>query len=352
MDAICGERIAPWPVSAVELHGGVMSRHHHAVKDNQNYEKGFLPQRCGQNCSMAIPTYEELYRPLLELCSDGKERTLKQAINDLAEKLQLKPEELAELLPSGRQTRFRNRVGWAKSHLVRAGALEKPMRGVIRITPIGRDLLAKHAVISNKELMAFPGFVAFIRSDRKDKAEEEINDIDKQSPEEQLENAYASLENNLAQELLELIEKQSPKFFEQLVIDLMVKMGYGRRVGNQAGVHTGGSGDEGIDGLINEDKLGLDVIYLQAKRWKQTIGRPEIQKFVGALQGQRAKKGVFVTIGKFSQDAEEYVRNIEPRISLIDGEKLAKLMIEYDLGVSHERTYVLKRIDNDYFDED
>ncbi len=301
---------------------------------------------------MAIPTYEELYRPLLELCSDGKERSLKQAIEELAERLNLTPEERNELLPSGSQTRFNNRVGWSKSHLVRAGALEKPQRGVIRITEEGRKLLANHAEISNRELSVYPGFLEFTRRTKAETKESADTQIDQQSPEEQLETAYQTIRAELAQSLLERIEQQSPRFFEKLVIDLMVKMGYGALVGSHAGMHTGGPGDEGIDGLINEDKLGLDVIYLQAKRWKQTIGRPEIQKFVGALQGQRARKGVFVTLGKFTQDAEAYVKSIEPRVVLIDGEYLARLMIEHDLGVSPQRAYVLKRIDNDYFDED
>ncbi len=170
------------------------------------------------------------------------------------------------------------------------------------------------------------------------------------SPEETLAASYTLLRNTLAAELLEAVRKATPAFFEKLVVDLLVAMGYGGSV-EDAGSAVGGVGDDGVDGMIKEDKLGLDVVYIQAKRWSSTVGRPAVQAFAGSLEGHRARKGVLLTTADFSQEARDYVQRIEKKIVLIDGPKLAQLMIDYDVGVTKERTYVVKRIDRDYFDE-
>lgn len=303
---------------------------------------------------MPVPDFQSFFKPLLEIATDGKERSLKEAREKIAEYFNLTDEDRAELLPSGNQTKFDNRVAWAKSYFVQAKVLESPRRAYFKITDRGKKLLAQgHERIDVKVLNQYPEFVEFHTPSKQNKSvptpspEEGISE----TPEEVLQKAYQSIRSDLAGEILERIKSNSPAFFENLVIDLMVAMGYGgSRV--DAGQSVGQSGDEGIDGIIKEDRLGLDVIYLQAKRWEGTVGRPEIQKFVGALHGKRAKKGVFITTGKFSEEAHEYVKSIDPKVILIDGRALANYMIDFNLGTSTGVTYEIKRIDSDYFAEE
>jgi len=303
---------------------------------------------------MPVPDFQSFFKPLLEIATDGKEHSLKEAREKIAEYFNLTDEDRAELLPSGNQTKFDNRVAWAKSYFVQAKVLESPRRAYFKITDRGKKLLAQgHERIDVKVLNQYPEFVEFHTPSKQNKSvptpspEEGISE----TPEEVLQKAYQSIRSDLAGEILERIKNNSPAFFENLVIDLMVAMGYGgSRV--DAGQSVGQSGDEGIDGIIKEDRLGLDVIYLQAKRWEGTVGRPEIQKFVGALHGKRAKKGVFITTGKFSEETHEYVKSIDPKVILIDGRALANYMIDFNLGTSTGVTYEIKRIDSDYFAEE
>jgi restriction system protein len=303
---------------------------------------------------MAVPDFQSFFRPLLELAADGREHTLKEARERIAAHFNLKEEDLSELLPSGTQRKFDNRVAWAKSYLVQAGALESPRRAHFKITERGRELLAQgHNKIDIKVLSQYPEFVEFHSPTKQDKSTPLIHQEDSTSetPEEVLQKSYQSIRNELAGEILERIKANPPSIFEKLVVDLMVAMGYGGSR-SDAGKLVGQSGDEGIDGVIKEDRLGLDEIYLQAKRWEGTVGRPEVQKFVGALHGKRAKKGVFITTGKFSQEALDYVRTIDPKVVLIDGKGLAEHMIDFNVGVSTAVTYEIKRIDTDYFNEE
>ena len=309
---------------------------------------------------MPIPDYQTLMRPLLQLAVDGQTHPLRAAVEILANQYRLTDSERTAMLPSGAQTVFSNRVGWARSYLKQAGALHSPQRGHFVITERGRQLLQQNPLhIRLTTLAQFPEFQDFKNRRRTIKADNgrdtgQLLDMDSDvifddTPEDILASAYRLLRQNLEQEVLETVKEASPTFFERLVVDLLVKMGYG---GNRqdAGRAIGKSGDGGIDGIINEDRLGLDVIYLQAKRWEATVGRPDIQKFAGALQGQRAKKGVFITTSNFSREAKEYARIIDTRIILIDGEKLAALMVEYNVGVSVVDHYEVKKVDTDYFE--
>jgi len=306
---------------------------------------------------MAIPDYQTVMLPLLRLAADGQDHRSRDAVETLAGEFELTAEERTELLPSGKQPVFNNRVGWANTYLKAAGLLEAPRRGVLRITQRGRDLLEEEiGRIDVSLLERYPEFVEF-RGKRRPKSSEpadaETMDVpsSSQTPEDALSNAYRSLRAELESELLEEIGRASAAFFEQLVVDLLVSMGYGGSR-QDAGRAIGRSGDGGIDGIIDEDRLGLDVIYLQAKRWESTVGRPEIQKFAGALQGHRARKGVFITTSSFSREALEYAGVIDTRIILIDGARLAKLMVDHGVGVSTVGTYEIKRVDFDYFSEE
>jgi len=302
---------------------------------------------------MAIPDYQTLMLPVLKLAGDKKEYSLRQAIDILADQFKLSEEERRELLPSGQQTRFVNRVSWARSYLKQAGLLETPRRGYFRITNEGLKVLEeKPSRIDVKFLDQFEQFRAFKERGRnKSPSEEETGEVEEETPEEELESAYQSLRDSLANELIQQIKASPPSLFEKIVVELLVKMGYGGSR-KDAGQAIGKSGDEGIDGIIKEDRLGLDIIYLQAKRWDNTVGRPEIQKFAGALQGQRARKGIFITTANFSREALEYVSHIDTKIILLDGEHLAQLMIDNNIGVSPVATYEVKKIDSDYFTEE
>lgn len=298
---------------------------------------------------MAIPNFQEITLPLLRLAADGEVHSLASSRGRLARHFALSDAEEEEMLPSGRQRRFANRVAWAKVYLERAGLLASPARGQFKITPRGRDVLAEPPeIVDIRFLERFPEFLDF-RSRSQASFAVQADTSEAATPEEALESAYQSLRAGLASELLERVKSASPRFFEQLVVELLLKMGYGRAGGN--GQTIGKAGDEGIDGIIAEDRLGLEMVYLQAKRWDGTVGRPEIQKFVGALHGQRAKKGVFITTGTFSSEANAYVRTIDPRVALVDGAQLAQFMIDYNLGVAPDRAYEVKKIDSDYFEE-
>lgn len=303
---------------------------------------------------MPIPDYQTLMLPLLRFAADGSDHTTREAVEALATEFQLTPAERNELLASGQQAIFNNRVGWANSYLKKAGLLESPRRGALRITARGKKVLDDNpARIDVKYLDRFPEFIEFrdaSRNNRESTTTESVAIATEQTPEEALELAHQSLRLSLAQDILNRILSCSPTFFERLVVELLVKMGYGgsRR---DAGERIGQSGDGGIDGIIKEDRLGLDTIYIQAKRWQGSVGRPEIQKFVGALQGQRAKKGVFITTSSYTAEAIDYASRIDTKVVLIDGKLLANLMMDFDVGVSVSASYIVKRIDSDYFEE-
>jgi len=307
---------------------------------------------------MALPDYQSLMLPLLRYAgvADGEISTNK-AVEVLAQELNLTEEDLKEMLPSGTQSTFVNRVGWAATYMKKAGLLEPTRRGYYRITQRGRELLAEQPkVINVKTLERYPEFSEFrnqkrIKEENGKDATKLISDISATTPSEALEFAYKNLRDELVDELLAKLKAISLAFFERVVVELLVKMGYG---GSRfdAGRAIGKSGDGGIDGIIKEDKLGLDVIYIQAKRWDNTpVGRPDVMQFAGALHGQKANKGIFITTSRFTDEARSYVSQIGSKIVLIDGEQLTNLMIENDVGVSTVSLYPVKRIDNDYFDE-
>jgi restriction system protein len=303
-----------------------------------------------------IPDYQSIMLPLLRYISDGKEYKMRNVTDALAGQLGVSEDEKKELLPSGAAPVFYNRTAWAKTYLKKAGLLDSPKQGIIVITKRGLDVLkTSPPSINVKFLKQFSEFVEFQTTKREDEGVEvDLNeDISIETPEEALETAYQKIRKSLAQDLLNKVITLSPAFFEKLVVELLVKMGYGGSM-KDAGRAIGKSGDEGIDGTIKEDKLGLDIIYIQAKRWQpgNGVGRPELQKFVGALAGQGAKKGIFITTSSFTKDALEYVPRNETKIVLIDGQQLAQFMIDYNLGVNSVNSYEVKRMDSDYFGEE
>lgn len=302
---------------------------------------------------MPIPQFHKFMLPVLQILSDEKIRTMPEIKKETVLKMNLSQEDLTEMIPSGRKTRFDDRVEWAKTYLKKAGLVELPERGKVRITDAGKNTLNENLTdITLAYLAKFDGFSEFrtgTGTDQKQIADTVDNELHS-TPEESLEFGYQEIRNKLADELLNTVKTCSPKFFEHLVIDLLVKMGYGGNL-KDAGSVIGQSGDGGVDGIIKEDKLGLDAIYVQAKRWDSTVGRPVVQAFVGALHGKRAKKGIMITTGTFSSEAKDYVQNIDSKIVLIDGRELTELMIDNNLGVSIISTYEIKRIDSDYFVE-
>lgn len=308
-----------------------------------------------EDAKVAIPDYQAVMLPLLRYLADGREHKIGDVVEGLGEEFRLTGEEKQKLLGSGQQTVILNRAGWARTYLKKAGLIEYTRRGFFRITERGQSALAsKPARIDVKFLEQFPEFVAF-RELRHEKAGDSqqgsiVAPADA-TPEESLDAAYQRLRADLEVEVLEQVKAASPAFFERLVVDLLVRMGYGGSR-EDAGQAVGRSGDGGIDGIIKEDRLGLDAIYIQAKRWEATVGRPEIQKFAGALQGHRARKGVFITTSSFSNDAIEYVARIDSKVILIDGDSLANYMIEHGVGVSTAQSYAIKKIDSDYFSEE
>lgn len=308
---------------------------------------------------MAIPDYQTLMLPLLKHIADEQEHHFGNLVPILSSEFNLTPDERSQLLPSGQMTTIKSRAGWARTYLKKAGLLEQPKRGFLKITKRGLEVLHQNPESINvKFLEQFPEFIEFRDSGKV--VDKNIDSVPmdgsglfepfktEYSPEETLLDIHESLNSLLAAELLDNIMLCSPAFFERLVVELLLAMGYGGSRAD-AGRAIGQSGDGGIDGIIDEDKLGLDSIYIQAKRWEGSVGRPEIQKFVGALQGNRAHKGVFITTSDFTKEAKDYVKNISNKVVLINGLTLAKLMIENNVGVSVAATYQVKKIDSDYF---
>ncbi|WP_373551518.1 restriction endonuclease [Haliscomenobacter sp.] len=303
---------------------------------------------------MPIPDYQTLMLPLLRQVADQREYKFRDLIEALASEFKLSEDERKEMLASGQQPIFDNRVGWARTYLKKAGLLDSIRRGYLTISPQGLMVLKQNPVrIDVKFLRQFPSFLEFQGAGRSNSEEEPNIEPSIQTPEELLDQAYQRIRKDLAAELLSKVLELSPAFFERLVVELLVKMGYGGSI-QDAGKAVGRSGDEGIDGTIKEDKLGLDIIYIQAKRWKpgNVVGRPEIQKFVGALAGQGAKKGIFITTSSFTREALDYSPRNETKIVLIDGAYLAQLMIDYNLGCATDQVYEVKKVDGDYFGEE
>jgi restriction system protein len=305
---------------------------------------------------MAVPDFQTLMRPLLEEYAAGGERRIADARTALAARFGLTEGELAERLPSGLAKTFDNRVGWAATYLYRVGLLARPRRSVYAITERGREVLvANPERVDLGVLSKFPEFAEFRKARSPRGGTRAGTDVavaaETETPEERIDAAYQELRQTLIADLRDRISAVSPTAFEDLVLDVLHAMGYGDGT-EHSRLRTGASGDAGIDGLIREDRLGLDAVYVQAKRWEATVGRPVVQGFVGALQGQRASKGIIFTASTFSADAQEYAANISPRVVLVDGELLADLMITHNVGVSERETYHVKRVDGDYFGED
>ncbi len=306
---------------------------------------------------MAVPGFQDLMLPFLQVCKDGKERTVSEVGEIIAHQLHLSEGDLQETMTSG-QTKFYNRTAWVKSYFGKACLLDFPSRGKFKITQRGLDLLKSNPnSIRIKTLNQYPEFVKFHKKNSSEGNDQNVNtviqdEIDPATPEEQLENAYQDLRSQLASTLLETILKNPPSFFEQLVVDLLVAMGYGGSR-KDAGQALGRTGDGGIDGIIKEDKLGLDIIYLQAKRYgvENVVPSREVRDFTGSLEGHGAQKGVLITTSSFTRDGIEFVKRLQQKkIVLIDGDKLTQLMIDNNIGVSTTTSYTIKRIDLDYFD--
>jgi restriction system protein len=305
---------------------------------------------------MAIPDYQTLMRPVLDVLSDGRERPIAELRNVIAKRFNLTEEDLRERVPSGQKPLFNDRLSWAVSYLTQAGALARVRRGVYRINDRGQRLLRENASRVDVTILdQFPEFQAFrARSSTTSskKSGRGSSDDDDSTPEESLEEAFQRLRGTIEAELLQQVKSASPEFFEQLVVQLLVAMGYGGTL-KDAGKAIGKSGDGGIDGIIKEDRLGLEVIHIQAKRWdNKTVGRPDVQSFAGSLDGVRAKKGIFITTSNFSADAHTYVDRIDKRIVLIDGDQLTTLMYDFGIGVTPTATYAVKRVDIDFFGEE
>jgi restriction system protein len=307
---------------------------------------------------MPIPDFEKVKLPALNLLGDGRMRQLREVYNALSDLFSITPEERAELLPSGTQLRWNNRVNWACYDLYKAGLLDRPKRGHYKINDLGQKVLGdKPANLDRAFLRQFTGFLAWdkgVATTQGNPPATTYPEPSTQTANERLEAAFEEMQSALKQDLLDIVRKMDPYAFEQLVVDLLVAMGYGGSRAEAAQV-TQRSADEGIDGVIKEDRLGLETIYLQAKRWQSAVGRKELQAFVGALAGQGASKGVFITSGEFATTANEYVERISrkgQKVVLIDGDRMASLMIEHGVGVSPIKTYALKRVDSDYFESE
>lgn len=301
---------------------------------------------------MAVPDFQSWFLPLLKRLADGKDHGMSELYQVLAEDMALSAEDRAQLLKSGAQLVYENRIAWARTYLKKAGLVEAPSRGIVRITERGKSMLAKPPEKLNvKFLRQFPEFVEFhtYKPDTTSPSTPAV-EASQESPLDALERVHSELEQQLAEDILERVKKAPPAFFERLVVDLLLAMGYGGSR-EDAGKTIGKSGDGGIDGVINEDRLGLDVLYIQAKRWEQAVGRPVVQAFAGSLEGVRARKGVLITTSSFTSDAQQYVRQIEKKIVLIDGATLATLMIQHNVGVGIEVAYQVKKLDSDYFPE-
>jgi restriction system protein len=305
---------------------------------------------------MAVPKYDEMMLPILRILADGTEHPQRELADKIAEQFKLTAEERAARLPKVKATYLRHRLGWAGFSLRRAGLADNPRTGTLRITEEGKKFLQNNpSQLRAADLKKFPAYAAFLEKTRgeggtavsKPNADEQLQH---ETPEERIESAFSELNSTLVTELLARLATIDPFRFEQVVLDLLVKMGYGGSFKEAAAV-TQKTGDEGIDGVINQDRLGLDVIYIQAKRWKSNVGRQEIQNFVGALAGKKASKGVFITTSSFNGNATDYAAGLHQKVILIDGRRLAELMIEHGIGVAEEHAYSVKKIDSDYFEE-
>lgn len=304
---------------------------------------------------MPIPDFQRVMRPLLAAISDGVEHDLKEVKSKLIVHFSISDNELREKIPSGRAFLFDNRLGWANTYLKKAGLITSARRAYLQITPLGTNFLKEHPdEIKISDLNKIEQFREFhqvkAKEDTAVAATDSTEAEEERSPEEVIDEAFEVILNDLRSDLINTIKSCSPLFFEKLVVDLLIKMGYGgsRR---EAGTAIGKSGDGGIDGIINEDKLGLDSIYIQAKRWENTVPIKEIRDFAGSLLSKKARKGVFITTSDFPKSAYDFVNSIEPRIILIDGQKLASLMVEHGVGVSTKEIYEIKSLDSDYFEE-
>ena len=303
---------------------------------------------------MAVPIFEDFLYPFLQ-ATEKKDMSISEMKQYIIEHFQLTEEDCSIRTKSGNATQVSDRLNWVRQYLRRALMIEMPESGVYRITQRGKDYLAKHNDLRKKDLMQYAEFASYATgtvSSEVSTLTTGKNVTENLTPTEQLEQAYHSIVDDLAADLLQKTLEQSPSFFEHLVVDLLVKMGYGGSFANSAHV-TQYAHDDGIDGIIYEDKLGLDKIYIQAKRYKidNTIGKPQIQQFSGALDEQKATKGVFITTSSYSKEAKQYVEKLNKKIVLIDGQELARYMIEYNVGVSTKQVYEVKRLDSDYFEE-
>lgn len=306
---------------------------------------------------MAIPGFQNFFLPVLRALADGNEKTAAELRTSVADQMQLSAPELQERLAGGTLT-FNSRVGWAKTYLDKAGLLRTVQKGTYALTPAGKALLAEAPPsIDQKFLRRYDSFREFMLGGAEASEPETaamtptLAPVDTRTPNEQLEDGYRQLRKQTEQDLLQRVLNSSPRFFEELVVELLVRMGYGGSR-DDAGKALGRSGDGGIDGVIKEDPLGLDAVYLQAKRWQNNVGRPEIQGFVGSLEGERARKGVFITTAGFTKEARDYAARIDKRVVLIDGQQLTSLMFEHGIGVTPVSVYEVKRLDGDYFDEE
>lgn len=300
---------------------------------------------------MAIPDFQTLMRPILEFLADGAEHSLQEIVQAMSDQFHLSHEERNRLIPSNQQTYISNRVSWARSHMRAAGLVENPRRGIARLTQAGFDSLKiQNEPINVRFLRRYPSYLEFIGAIKTpdDGGTDEDAEL---PPQERMELAYVETRNSTKTDLLERLKSCKPAFFEHVVVELLMKMGYGGIAGR--GEVTRFAGDGGIDGIINQDKLGLDIVSIQAKRWEGVVGRPIVQGFVGSMDYIRARKGVIITTSKFTRDAEDYVHRIEgKKVVLIDGQELAELMIDHNLGVIVRRTYELKEVSNDFFEEE
>lgn len=296
-----------------------------------------------------VPKYNEMYREVLEVLNTHKELKLINLVEEVSNLLNLSEEDRKETLDNDKRTVIYYRLGWTKTYLAKAGLLETVRRGVFKITPEGEEVLKSGVNITNEYLMKYESFVEFVKPNKSVQEETSIEEDD--TPIENIDKSIKMISSRLSDELLEIILSKEPIFFERLVLDLLNKMGYA--FDDSSTIATKYSGDEGIDGIIKEDKFGFSNIYIQAKRWSGAVGRPEIQKFLGAVAGQGGAKGLFITTSSFTRDAIEFAKKqLQVKLILVDGKMLTNLMMEYNLGVSIENTYEIKRIDMDYFDEE
>lgn len=303
---------------------------------------------------MAVPDVQSMMLPFLEVIADGTEHSNSAVYNSVAKQMNVSAEDLKLMKSGGRVTLFYHRAAWAKTYLKKAGLLQSPNRGTIQITESGQGVLKNKPSKIDKRLLKEVGGADCLEPLRTKKAaptEESLSELSAATPDELIEAGYQSLRDELIEEIIEQVKRCSPQFFERLVVQLLVAMGYGGSL-EDAGQVLGRSGDGGIDGTIKEDKLGLDVICIQAKRWEGTVGRPVVQAFAGSMEGFRARKGVLITTATFSKEAEDYITRIERKIVLVDGQRMAELMIAHNVGVTVMQTYEIKRVDSDFFTED